>query len=69
MYEDDRGSICDREIIGQHVFPVCKTCHSKQNREGVHSSKFWVTGKGNKNRNTDVAIDRLKLGFKLLGTG
>ena len=66
MYEDDRGAIKDREIIGKHIFPVCKKCHSKTNQEGVHGRQQWISRKGNLNHNTDVAYDRLLVGYKLL---
>jgi hypothetical protein len=66
MYQDEKGLITDREIIGKHVFPVCKTCHVKTNQEGCHGRKYWITGKKNLNRNTDAAYERLRVGFKLL---
>ena len=66
MYQDDRGSIKDRERIGKHIFPVCKKCHSKSNQDGVHGNRHWIKRQGNRNRNTDRAYDRLRLGYKLL---
>jgi hypothetical protein len=69
MYQDEHGAISDREICGTHVFPVCKRCHSKSNPSGVHGARNWVTGRGSANRNTDAALQRLKLGYKLLSNG
>jgi hypothetical protein len=65
-YRDSRGLIVDREVIGRDVFPVCKSCHSNMNPNGCHGSKHWITGRGNDNRNTDPAVKRLELGYKLL---
>jgi len=65
-YRDDEGPIIDREIIGTNIFPVCKRCHIKSNQAGCHGRKYWLSGKGQYNRNTPDAIDRLKVGYKLL---
>jgi hypothetical protein len=66
LYQDEHGSIRDREIIGQHIFPVCKACHTKSNPKGCHGKANWISGQGNGNRNTTTAYDRLQLGYKLL---
>jgi hypothetical protein len=65
-YQDDRGSIVDREVIGQHVFPVCAHCHGKSNPQGVHGADHWITGRGQGNRNTIGAMQRLKAGYSIL---
>jgi hypothetical protein len=66
VYEDSRGPIVDREIVGRHVFPVCSDCHDKGNPKGVHAPANWIKGRGNQNRNTIGAIDRLKTGYAIL---
>ncbi|MEW6496888.1 MAG: hypothetical protein AB1589_30860 [Cyanobacteriota bacterium] len=56
------------DVPGVHVFPVCRSCHTKE----CHSSKNWMKDKTDpvrNNRNTEEFIQKLRFGFEQLKNG
>jgi hypothetical protein len=66
LYQDDEGSVAGREIIGVHIFPLCKDHHSVSHEEGAHHYRNWISKCRNPrltNRNTVSYYLKLREGW------
>lgn len=64
-YQDNDGAIVGRELAGVHVFWLCRTHHSKKNRDGAHHPMNWFPGKvAIEARNTIAYYKLLREGYQ-----
>lgn len=66
-YTDVFGDLILNDLIlGVHIFPLCRECHSK-----VHSTKNWIfhAKKDPRNQNTKRCLSILSLNYQILISG
>jgi hypothetical protein len=63
VYQNEKGAIAGREIIGEHIFPLCMRHHVM-----AHNGRNWTFGKMPPPKldscNTPNFIEKMKKGFK-----